>query len=53
VGETGTWRALGGTGIFAGATGGGSYATTGVVANLDGTVSSTTTYTGTLTLSGT
>lgn len=50
VGETGTWRALGGTGIFAGASGGGSYATTNVVVNLDGTVSSATSYTGTLTL---
>jgi hypothetical protein len=52
AGETGTWSALGGTGIFAGAVGGGSYTTTDVVVNLDGTVSSNTTYTGTLTLRG-
>jgi hypothetical protein len=48
--ETGTWQALGGTGIFAGATGGGTYVTSDVVVNLDGTVSSTTAYTGTLAL---
>ena len=48
--ESGTWRATGGTGIFAGATGGGTYETFDVVVNLDATVSSTTAYTGTLTL---
>jgi hypothetical protein len=52
VGETGTWRATGGTGVFAGAGGGGSYATTDVVVNPDGTISSTTTYSGTLTRPG-
>jgi hypothetical protein len=51
-GETGSWRAVGGTGVFAGASGGGSYATADVVFNPDGTVSSTTSYTGTLRLRG-
>jgi hypothetical protein len=50
LGETGTWKALGGTGMFAGATGGGTYVTTNVVVNLDSTLSSKTTYTGKLTL---
>jgi hypothetical protein len=50
VEEYGTWSAVGGTGLFAGATGGGTYGTTDVVVNLDGTISSTTAYTGTLTL---
>jgi hypothetical protein len=51
-GETGTWQAVGGTGYYAGAVGGGTYATTNVVLNKDGTVSSTTTYNGSLSLRG-
>jgi hypothetical protein len=49
-GDQGTWAVVTGTGSFAGATGGGSVATTDVVQNRDGTVSSRSTYSGTLTI---
>jgi len=47
--DNGTWRAFGGTGIFDGATGSGTVATVGTF-NANGTISSTSTYAGTLTL---
>jgi hypothetical protein len=48
-GDRGNWTALGGTGIFANARGSGTVATTGITPNPDGTISSSSTYVGTLT----
>ena len=50
--DVGTWQAVGGTGIFAGASGGGTVQTAILGANSDGTIDSSTTYLGTLNLHG-
>jgi hypothetical protein len=47
--DNGTWRAFGGTGIFEDASGSGTVATVGTF-NANGTISSSSTYDGTLTL---
>jgi hypothetical protein len=52
LGEEGTWQATGGTGIFAGATGGGTYITDRVFIGLDLRITSRTRYFGTLSLAG-
>jgi len=48
--DTGTWRVIGGTGVYQGASGSGSVTTLGRPTLPDGTISSNSTYTGTLTL---
>jgi hypothetical protein len=48
--DDGTWQAFGGTGVFEGATGGGLVHTNVMGGNPDGTVNSSSTYTGTLNL---
>jgi hypothetical protein len=50
--DDGTWQAFGGTGIFAGATGSGTVHTDVLGPNPDGTINSSSTYAGTLTLRG-
>jgi hypothetical protein len=50
--DTGTWQAFGGTGIFEGATGSGTVATAILGGNADGSINSSSTYTGTLNLRG-
>ena len=48
--DNGTWQAVGGTGIFEGATGSGTVSTVTTGVNSNGTISSSSTYAGTLNL---